>query len=82
MKGTILLATREMLWSPPMVMAATKRVTMPSDTSRGTPKAMCMLSTMAFTWGKVPIPKKATKMQAPAKKAAMGAHFSPMPWRI
>ena len=82
MNGMIFEATFAMLCRPPSVMAAMKKVRMPSVASFGKPKEMFMLSTMALTCGKVPMPKNATPIQASAKNVASGFHFSPMPLRM
>ena len=42
----------------------------------------CMASVMELTCVKVPIPKRATKIPAIAKKIASGRHFSPIPSKI
>ena len=82
MKGMSFEATFEMLCSPPMVTAAIKTVRMTSVATRGKAKVIAMLSTIALTCGNVPMPRKATRMQAMEKKTASGFHFSPRPLRM
>ena len=57
MNGTMPEATLAMLCRPPSVMAAMKTVRMTSLAIYGKPKEISMLSTMALTCGKVPMPK-------------------------
>ena len=60
--GTTLVVTLAILWRPPIVTRATARVTTPAVTATGIPRLDSLEDTIAFTWGRVPIPKRATNI--------------------
>ena len=61
-----------------MVTMATNKVSTVADNSREAPKDICDASRMAFTYGKVPIPKQATPNAETANIVANA--FEPTPY--
>ena len=64
------------------MMAETIKAITTLATSGAVPKLAFKEAVMELTWVIVPIPKRATRTPATAKKLASGRHFSPIPFKM
>lgn len=82
MKGTKNWATAAILLIPPSVTNAASRLITAALRTSGISKAILAESTMAFTCGKVPIPKRATLTPKKAKAVARTRLYFFLPARL
>ena len=79
MNGTTLLDTLAMLLRPPQTMAPVRTARKRDVYSGSIPKVRFVISEMAFTCVKVPLPRQAVATPNAANITARGLNFGPRP---